>query len=155
MVAKPPRQPLKILASWYWCRCIILTTHNEQGRLLLPIGHHKTDGIGLPRLGNKKASSILLSLRLLACFGAIQLPCCGDQQAVRGNTFSKGHRSFLATAGSNSPTLSHETVWSESPAPVKPSHVGSPIGALRPHKISWGRTIQIPENWRQKSQKRR
>lgn len=45
----------------------VVTTHNEQACLLLPIGHHRSDSIGLLRLGSKRHCVSHLPASQTAC----------------------------------------------------------------------------------------
>lgn len=117
------------------------TVHNDpsllaQGWLVLPIGYHQSDSVGLSRLGNKKHCSFHgTSLRQLAYSGAIQLPCCGGRWAVSGSVSStKKHWGLLARASSNLPTMSMKHLWSESSSSNQAFTADSSFIGLPPHE---------------------
>ena len=89
---------------------------------MLPIGHHKTDGIGLPRPGNKKASSILLSLRLLLALGQSNCHAVGTgKQSVETPSLRGTEASWQQPAATHQPC--HMRQFEVNPQPQSSLHM--------------------------------
>lgn len=89
--------------------------------------------------------SILLSLRLLACSGETQLPCCREERAVKGRASSKKHEASRQQPAATHQPHQWDTLEANPPPPTKPSTGQRPL-----HRIttSWEALRQNhPNSW--------